>query len=367
MLKNTFIIIISALVYLFSTTSWASCAFDNQPGYITSTKSLVMPISRTISVPPDTPVGKEIFRLKIDITDQTPLAVKCTSKGQFYSSYGYLYTPLLPSYSSTVYNTGLEGIGVKFVQGNDVNDFPAMIPSSECSNTSCSMLNGWSADSRIVFVKTAGTITAGTIQASNLPSAIYSYGQSGSMVDVYKIILDGSLQITTPTCNITPANQAMTISMGNYSTMDFTGTGSATAWKNASIVLTNCDQFYGNITSGFTGGTFNGSTTTSPSTINNFLTVKLTPRNGTASATDAANGIMKIDDEALSATGVGIQLSSSESTSGLINLATGITQTLPKDGTRNITVPLYARYIQTENSISTGKLNGRLEYTITYQ
>ena len=76
---------------------------------------------------------------------------------------------------------------------------------------------------------------------------------------------------------------------------------------------------------------------------------------------------MRIDDETLSATGIGIQLSSSESTSGLIDLTTGITQTLPDDGTRNITVPLYARYIQTENSVTAGKANGRLEYIITYQ
>jgi len=370
MLKKTCFITISALFYLFSTTSWASCTFKNGPGYITSMKSLTMPINRVISVPPDVPVGNEIYRLNIALTDQGLSYVTCTSPGQFYSGYKYITTPL-PSttYSNTVYETGVPGIGVKFVRGNSAADFPTTLASATCTADylGCGFINGWNTDSRLVFIKTASTVTGGVINASQLPTALYSYGQSGSMLDVYKITLTGSLQVTTPTCDISPVSQTMTVNMGTYQVSAFSGKGSATGWKNASIQLANCGQFYGNIPSGKLGGTFNGTTMTTPDLVNNFLTVKLTPRNGTASATDAANGIMKIDDEALSATGVGIQLSSSESTTGIINLTTGITQTLPKDGTRNITVPLYARYIQTENSVTAGTANGRLEYVITYQ
>ncbi|MGY6028798.1 hypothetical protein ACUY4Q_001740 [Phytobacter sp. AG2a] len=187
------------------------------------------------------------------------------------------------------------------------------------------------------------------------------------MVDIYKISLSGSLQITSPTCNITPSSQSMTVNMGNYKIATFSGKGATTEWKNASIQLINCGQFFGNSEGENGMATFNGTTVTFNSLHNNLLSVTLYPQNGIRSTTDAANGIMKIDDGTSGATGVGIQLSSSESTSGLIDLTTGITQILPKDGTRNITVPLYARYIQTENSVTAGKANGRLEYVITYQ
>lgn len=368
-MKKTFIIIISALLYLFSPTSWASCAFKNEPGYITSMKSLTMPINGVISVPPDTPVGNEIYRLRVALTDQGVTYVACTSPGQYYTGYKYVTTPLLPTaYSDTVYETGVPGIGVKFVRNYGAADFPTTSAVSGCTGSvTCLYGNGWSADSRIVFIKTASTVTGGVIDASQLPTALYSFGQTSSMIDVYKITLTGSLQINTPTCDISTVSQAMTVNMGNYHISAFSGKGSATGWKNASIQLANCGQFYGNIPSGYIGETFNGTTTSTSATRNNFLSVTLYPQNGTRSTTDAANGIMKIDDETPGATGVGIQLSSSESTSGLIDLTTGITQILPKDGTRNITVPLYARYIQTENSVTAGKANGRLEYVITYQ
>lgn len=370
-MKNTFIIIISALLYLSSPTSWASCAFKNEAGYITSMKSLTMPINGVISVPPDTPVGNEIYRLKVGLTNQGGVYVACTSPGQYYTGYKYATTPLLPTaYSNTVYQTGVPGIGVKFVRNNNAADFPTTSASTGCTGSiNCTFTSGWNADSRIVFIKTASTVTGGVIDASQLPTALYSFGQSGNMLDVYKITLTGSLQINTPTCDISTVSQAMTVNMGNYHISAFSGKGSATGWKNASIQLANCGQFYGNEPSGYIGGTFNGTTTSTSTTgtENNFLTITLYPQNGTRSTTDAANGIMKIDDGTLSATGFGIQLSSSESTSGLIDLTTGITQTLPKDGTRNITVPLYARYIQTENSVTAGKANGRLEYVITYQ
>lgn len=361
------IILMSALLYLFSATSWGSCAFNNMPGYITSTKSLTMPISGTISVPPDTPVGTEIYRLKILLSNAGGVGITCTSAGQFYYSYKYLTTPLLPpTYSSTVYNTGLPGIGVKYVRGNNLADFPTTVATG-CNTTSCIMATGWTIDSRLIFIKTASTVSPGLIEASKLPSVVYSFGQNGQMVDVYQMTLTGSLRITTPTCEISPASQSMAVNMGNYHTSEFAGKGSVTEWKNASIQLINCDQFYGNIPSGYTGGTFNGTTTSSNSKVNNFLSVALLPRNGTPGASDAANGIMNIDDETHSATGVGIQLSSSENASGIINLTTGITQSLSQVSTPKITIPLYARYIQTENNVTAGKANGRLEYIITYQ
>ncbi|MGY6028797.1 fimbrial protein [Phytobacter sp. AG2a] len=361
-------LLLAALYCFFSPAAQADCELNQGTGFITGLKSYTIPLSGiTISVPPDTPVGNEIYRFQIKFANQGWVYVKCTSSGQFYESYDYLTTPLLPSdYSTAVYKTGVPGIGVKFVRGNSYRDFPLKTAVS-CIGKTCNYpSSGWDADSRVVLIKTADVVTAGTIEGSKLPTALYSVGQNDSMLGVYAVSLSGSMQITSPTCNITAASKTMTVNMGKHQITAFTGKGTATEWKNASIQLANCGRFYGNTPSGYSAGTFDGSSTfvLSDDPTSNFLTITLTPLNGSE---DAAKGIMKIADHPLKATGIGIQLSTSESTSGLVNLASPTLQTLPKDGRQVITVPLYARYIQTENNAIAGKANGRLEYTITYQ
>lgn len=356
------------LLLAFSPSSWASCAFSQDAGALKAMKTYTIPLSGSISVPADIPIGREIYRLKVSLANQGKVKVDCTSAGQFYSGFSYLTTPSpVSTYSSTVYETGVPGIGVKFTRGNNAADFPSTTTSTVCiSVKSCLYLDGWPAESRFTLVKTASTVTPGTVLASKLPTAIYAYGQNGNMVNIYKISLTGSLQVTAPTCNITPVSQSMTVNMGKHLNTDFTGKGSATGWKKASIQLINCGQFFGNTRPGYFSGTLDGDSYTPIALLSNFLTVTLTPRNGTASTTDAANGIMKIDEYASKATGVGIQLSSTESTSGLINLTSGISQNLPKTGTSTVTIPLYARYIQTENSVTAGIADGRLEYIISH-
>jgi type 1 fimbria pilin len=359
-------LLIAALYFFFSPTAQADCELNQGTGYITGLKSYTIPLPATaISVPPDTPVGKEIYRFQIKFANQGWVYVNCTNSGQFYQGYDYLTTPLLPSdYSTAVYRTGVPGIGVKFVRGNNYGDFPLKPAISSCIGKTCNFpSSGWDADSRVVFIKTADVVSAGTIEGSQLPTALYSVGQNDSMAGVYKVSLSGSLQITYPTCNITAASKAMTVNMGKHDITAFTGKGATTEWKNASIQLVNCGWFYGYVPNGYSAGTFDGNTITY-NTRSNSLSITLTPLNGSE---DAAKGIMKIADHPLKATGIGIQLSSNESTSGLIDLTTGITQTLPKDGTQSITVPLYARYIQTADSVIAGKSNGLLEYVITYK
>ncbi|WP_419236366.1 fimbrial protein [Serratia fonticola] len=94
--------------------------------------------------------------------------------------------------------------------------------------------------------------------------------------------------------------------------------------------------------------------------------MRLTP---TTSVIDAANGIMAIDSSVSgAAAGVGIQIGwgNSSQTPTLFNFAGEQTLTLPKDGSPTIRVPLAARYIQTATSVSPGKANGKVVFTINY-
>lgn len=366
MSNNKLLIALIVMASFFSGMSYASCQFKNEPGYMTTGLISTVSISATLSVPADTPVGAEIYRHKIAYSNKGILQIDCTETGQFMTSYKYLTTPLpLSSYGRGVYETGLPGIGIKFVRGNGLADFPTTVLSTNCvASEHCFYEDGWSADSRILFIKTANTVTPGTISVNNLPSVVYSFGQSGSMRNIYKISLIGNLKITTPTCDISPASQAMSVDMGQHYTDTFTGKGSVTQWKDASIQLTNCGQFYGNTPNGYLAKTYNGTASTAAVMQQNVLSISLNPLNGVV---DAAKGIMKIDNASDRATGIGIQLSRSKNTSDLVNLADKSSQKIAQDGPTSITVPLFARYIQTENNVLAGKANSKLEYTITYQ
>lgn len=77
---------------------------------------------------------------------------------------------------------------------------------------------------------------------------------------------------------------------------------------------------------------------------------------------------MKINDSPDMAYGIGIQLSSSASETNKINLANKITGKFSLTNTStSVTVPLYARYIQTHSTVIAGKANGSLIYTISYR
>ncbi|MET3446472.1 MULTISPECIES: fimbrial protein [Ralstonia] len=80
-------------------------------------------------------------------------------------------------------------------------------------------------------------------------------------------------------------------------------------------------------------------------------------------AHDATQGMLKLSDEAASATGVAIQMLYDDKP---VELAKRFKwQTTEAEGTYSI--PLKARYVQTENSVVPGIANGSATFTLTYQ
>jgi type 1 fimbria pilin len=347
----------------------AICAFAptaDYPAY--SVTKMTVPLAPvTISVPPDAAVGSTFYRQRISITTGAEkIRVSCDEAGLFQYLYAYNTLPLTETTTgSKIYKTGIDGIGIKFVNSGNT-PFPVSVSTTGCTASKTCVIAGngiWNAISFFDLVKTADAVGVGTIQASRLPTVLYSFGQAGSMVGIYEINISGNLTINTPTCDITPASQSMTVLMGTHHVSDFTGKGSGTEWKNASIQLNNCGWFYGNGPKSVVS--FDGTSNHILSGLaNNAADITLTPLDGTITAAD---GIMAIANNASAATGIGIQLSSTQSVTGKINLNSAYAYALPDDGSRTITVPLFARYIQTENSLSAGKANGKLEYTISYR
>lgn len=369
MCQKGLVLLVMLMFTLFNSKAIAGCAFAPNAEFTANslTKMTVPLAAGTISIPAGAAVGSTVYRQRINITTGTnKLRVGCDATGIFQYSREYKTLPLTETSSgSKIYQTGIAGLGIKFVDSANAR-FPVSQATTGCTAAKTCYLEGnglWSANSFVDFVKTANTVGSGTVLASKLPTALYSFGQASSMVGIYEINLSGSLTITTPTCNITPASQSMTVPMGSHHVSEFTGKGSGTAWKNASIQLNNCGWFYGNGPSSVVS--FDGtSNNVQAGLTNNAADITLTPLDGKITASD---GIMAIANNASAASGIGIQLSSSESVSGKINLDSVYTHVLPNDGSQTITIPLFARYIQTENTLSAGSANGKLEYTINYR
>ena len=360
-IRSCFFMIVVSLS-LFSSNTIAVCYFYGV-GTMSGTQKFTVPVSLTLSVPPGIQNGQTIYQQNINLQNIRELMVKCDTTGQFLFNYDYLVTPKPAStLNSKIYETGVPGIGIKFSASGQ--DFPSTQNNTDCSNTDlCRYRYGWHAISSFSLVKIADNIAAGVITGNNLPTVSYNFGQEGNLLHIYQFSITGNIHISVPTCDISLASQHMTVQMGKHYKGNFAGAGTGTEWKDASIVLVNCTQFYGNSSAGDSGATFNGTSTTYSIAPNRAeLTLKVL-----SGIEDAANGIMKIDEHPQKATGVGIQLSTTRSTSGKVDLNNPLIYPLPQDGSSTIAIPLYARYVQTQNKVQGGVANGRLEYTITYQ
>jgi type 1 fimbria pilin len=361
--KGIHVLLMVSILLAFSGQANALCWFDSDRPF-NATKTLTMPVNASISVTSGLAVGQKIYDQDIHLVNQGAFNVQCDATQPFY--YGYsLNTTLSESPpGSKTWATNLGGIGIKISVGaGAMGATPLTQAVGElCANNwSCSWSN-YGAGSWLEIFKTGNTVAPGTINASTLPEIVYTIGQADSMVEIYRIRMTGTITVTVPTCNITPASKVMTVNMGAHKLSDFSGTGSHTGWVDASIYLDGCGQFNGYGTS--TNATYNGSTVTAQNAFtSNKFSVTLTPLNGVAA------GAMKLKDQISGATGFGIQLSRSQSDAGVMNL-TGetynYTDPLSSNGSTTVTVPLYARYIQTAATATGGKADGMLEYTVSY-
>ena len=327
-----------------------------------------MPITiGKISVGPDVPIGQVIYRQTINIMkNRLPYIVGCDTY-PIIKFYKYTQLPLPASavkaegINGTVYETGLKGIGIAFWYSGNA------FPTSQvlCGTVAvCVGTTGEGAFSDFSLVK-IGPVEPGEIIASNLPSVEYTAGVSESdSISVVKLSFTGSVSISVPSCQIEKPNDV--VSLGRHNINEFNGKGSYTQWKDASIRLINCPFFYGNTNyTSAPAGTFDGATINASSySLRNAWSLKLTSGNGVI---DSARGVISVSDTEDSAEGLGIQLASSPDDTTYLNLSSNYTGAIPADGSSSVTIPLYARYIQTSEVIKAGIANGFVSYTLEYK
>ncbi|WPS11049.1 fimbrial protein (plasmid) [Klebsiella aerogenes] len=337
----------------------AACWLEAGSGNIGQTINLTLPLSGTISIPESTPVGSAIYRGFVTDSRDQKVSVVCDKSAQFYDQTILNPQPALaegwtPPAGERVYKTSLQGVGLHlFTPSGQMNPNSACVNSIGCYYHPLSV---WA----YRLVKT-GPISPGVINGSSLPQLTQNFGQSGSMVKIITLTPSGNVTITTPTC-VTPD---VTVDMGSWDIKKFTGKNSTTDWRDASIQMINCQRFYGS--NKYTSYNLAGQVT-SVTQSSNYWTLQLTPQNGII---NSSTGIMSIDSTPVnSANGLGIQLSYGTTASAgtdLVNFGLTKTSEIPTTGSTTITIPMAARYIQTENTVKPGKANGKITFTITYK
>ena len=363
------------LVTISKTVMAVTCTLDSASVFKTAS-SVTMPLNlSTISVSNDIPDGTILYQQRY--TPSYPsITVNCDNSATWFYLMSLTNAPALSSWTGTVispeswvaswswdgyiYETGVPGIGLTLSMMSSRRPAPGSLGTNCVASKSCTDTGG-EARMYLALVKT-GPITAGVINAGNFPTFKVGLGREASNIELYTLNFAGSLNITLPTCTTPDYN----VSLGKWSIATFKSKGVTTPWVTANIILTNCGIFSGSNVS--TSNYWSDNNTSSSSVMQwNTWTVSLSP---VSSVLDSANGIMSVDtSDPTAATGIGIQLSSGDTTSAdshVIDFSSSLSGTFTADGASSVTIPLSARYIQTEDRVTAGKANGKLVYTVTY-
>ncbi|QCC93277.1 type 1 fimbrial protein [Enterobacter cloacae] len=372
------VVIFLFLMVISQAVMAVTCSLDSSSVFKTAS-SVTMPLNlSTISVSNDIPDGTILYQQRYT-PGYASATVNCDNNDT------WLYVTSLPNvpmplsswtgsiispedwkgpdtWDGHIYETGVAGIGVTITMMSSRTPAPGIVGTNcAASNKKCTDLGG-DARAYIALVKT-GPISAGVINAGNFPTFSAALGRQESNILLYTLNFSGSMNVTLPTCT-TPD---FSVSLGQWPTERFTGKGIATPWIAANITLTNCGTFSGSNVSAAKNYWSDDNSSDSSTMQWNTWSVSLSP---VTSIVDSANGIMSVDtSDASAATGIGIQLSSGETTSAdsyIIDFSSSLSGTFTSDGASSVTIPLSARYIQTEDSVTAGTANGKLVYTVSY-
>ncbi len=382
MIKNFFSYGLAVSLGLFADVARADdCDFTSGREALVATIRLT---TQNITVGADVAVGDIIHRQRINTEGgKTPqLICHTTDPALPFDIEQYVRvtnTPgLVPGwggkYAGMLYQTSVLGIGVAVVnddgttssQGQPLGFTPLFkwsYPSTQFGASSVLIRNNFS----LVFVKT-GPIAGGQINGAQLPTVILDVKGSRSVTglpkEAYRENFSGTINVIAGTCK-TPD---VTIPMGSYS-MDkyFNGSVKTTPWKSFNITLTDCPAFYGfypdqNSSPIYTVG---GTETPGLVTLNKFI-MNISPTFG---AIDAQQGILKLDGAAESARGIGIQLATGEAAAPSpvpFDLTKAYVKQVDSVVEGTHTIPMLARYYQTETRVTPGTANSKAVFTINY-
>lgn len=315
-----------------------------------------------LTVGADVPNGTVIYRQTYTPTQRTQ--VGCPAWPTTYPiNFSYRYTRLPQPlstwngnpYPGRVYQTGVAGIGaVLWYAGNP---FPTLRGGFTApANTDFSLYN-MNATYDLSLIK-IGPVAPGTLQGSALPSMAIDYvTPNWPAVTWAEVNFSGAINIVAKSCT-TPD---VTVLLGKQDTAQFRKSGDASAWKNWSIQLTDCPRFYGTVPDGSTS-TDVGIGTSGP-VVKNSIQLSLQPN---TPVINAAQGIIALQSGSGSGSAQGIGIQTAGPNGLPFNLASPVTYPLNSSTSTTVNISFKSRYIATANTVTPGKADATMTFTINY-
>lgn len=368
--------LLALTVSLFSVQAQAlNCGFDKT---FTDTVSIPVIGIGIATAGEDVPVGKVLYRQAFNASSRVT-SFDCTVEtsdlnGAPYAMNTYTRTEVVSTPSgqplkdgvNDVFPTNIPGIGavITIINVGINSSFPATWENTTSIGYGTTTQGlGQFARGEIQFIKT-GPIAPGIqqIQGAALPTFRVVSGSNSPFVmsNVFiNLNFTGTTTVHTKTCQL--ATSDIQVDLGSHELAGFNSPGKATEWKNFDIVLQGCPPFYGygNYSLNELSGKLTGSST------DNVVSIVF---RSTSGVVEGNSSLAKLDEGAGAATGVGIELSRRDISgsipmdgSGSFNLPN-----LPKEDNTTYTLPLKARYVQTDTTVTPGPANGSVVFTITY-
>lgn len=209
--------------------------------------------------------------------------------------------------------------------------------------------------SRPVIITDRAALVPGAYDVSGVVAYVTLGGQTAQYSTT------GTITISQGTCQ-TPD---VSVDLGTHGGNEFNGVGTGTNWTNFAISLLNCPAFSGPGVQGYNPQGLNLYAAT------NTIGVTFTPTTSAIGAPTAGTIALSVNPSGLTASGIGIQIA--DASSHVPVVIDGATVNLPFNPPQSsaagttYTIPLAARYIQTDDRLAGGKANGSLYFTINYQ
>lgn len=371
-----------ALLLLWAGASQAT-TFTCQANSSWKPKANVFTLNSAISVGDDIPVGTIIYRARLV---GEAMGVRCRPSDE--SGVGLtLYYPsrievinaptsevpgiTVSPGTEKVYQTNVPGIGVAITAKGQM---PYTWSGNRQTFTSIneSSSTGILGETELKLVKT-GPVSPGTVNAINFPQlqitfitpTIPGHTFIGFPIPFSTLSYNGTIQIVQSTCRTEVADKV--VDLGSYAISDLKNfsLGTATEWKDASLRLVGCQFSPGFYNSGNTSIYLYGSGNVGQGT-RTANTVRLS-LNPSTPLNDALNGRMSLIQSSDSATGVGIEIGiKNGSEIKPYNFRNTEMIFTPSVDAQSLEIPIFARYYRTRDTLTPGKANGAVVYTLNY-
>lgn len=378
--KSGWITFFTIALLSISRPSFAFIACNYIDGASSITASLPLQ-GVNITVGEDTPNGTIVFRQTIKAPyipgvtcGASPTAYEYHIDGNFSALPLPLSSWSGSPFSGHVYETGVPGVGVAVWSGlgSSGPQYDSVFPDTISQGAvAAGVSNTWIDRGEIrrfdISLIKIGPISSGSIMGSSLPSVSMDFVIPGNgSMNLLRADFVGALNFVAGTCR-TPD---VMVNLGKHEvSKKFSGIGSSTEWVKYNITFLDCPVFHGLLNDGnnnyaATDGTFGVGTHSL-----NEWDVSLSPN---TPALDATNGIISLNPNSSSASGIGIQVAriSPNNDSGTpapwdFN-QTAVKYYLDHDAISTRIIRFAARYIQTDETVTPGAANSSLSFVINY-